>query len=536
MRHRIPTSRSSRAQSLMSIRNRALIAGTVLLAACTESVIPDYNNQTEAEFAVIQNQTQLQQLTVGILDVDRQVHDFQILFDETIARDIFRFDNPEPRYISEPLGPTEMSPTVFVGQSVFNGPYRAIRTAQNLITASEAAPDILPAGTENVEYGAEDKAATRGYAQTIKALSYMRLIEQRDTLGIAIYTTPTSLNPIECKENVLEYIAAVLDSGYEDLTAGAAEFRFDLPGGFEGFDSPETFAQFNRALKAKIAYYQAFDLYNRTGGADPGASTAGTIDAAAIAEGLEALGESFYNNGTSDELGVFHTYSAASGDYLNPNYNQAVYRINSRVVRESEGATFQRVGEDTLYYFVDTVAITLPNGTPSVRYDTTFTVPDQRIRNKVQLAYKASDCLALRDVQSCLIDKVNASNTHPLPIIRNDELGLIKAQLLWGSGQYQQALDIVNAFRGAAGLPGTLTLASFGDISSRAGREALMKEILRQKRNQLLFESAARFVDFRMFGFLADLGKERGNNPIPVFPFPNAEILARGGDTGQVCN
>ena len=498
----------------MSIRNRALIAGTVLLAACTESVIPDYDNQTEAEFAAIRNQTQLQQLTIGILDVDRQVHDFQILFDETIARNIFRMDNPEPRYVSEPLGPTAMSPTVFVGQSVFSGPYRAIRTAQNLITASEAAPEVLPAGSTTVPYGPNDKAATRGYAQTIKALSYMRLIEQRDTLGIAIYTAPTSLNPIECKENVLEEIAAILDSGYTDLTAGATAFRFDLPSGFAAFNTPPTFAKLNRALKAKVAYYQAFDLYARTGGADPAASNAGTINTAALADAEAALAASFLNTASPvDSNGAFHTYSAASGDYQNPNYNPSIYRINPRVVREAEGTTFTVSGSDT-----------------------TYTVVDKRVINKVDLVVTGTDCITLREVQSCFQDKVNASATDPLPLIRNDELALIKAQIHWGRGQYQQALDIVNAFRAHAGFATPLTLASFGDISSRAGQEALMKEILRQKRYQLLFESPARFVDFRMFGFLADLGKERGNNPIPVFPFPQAEILARGGNTAQVCD
>ena len=496
----------------MTIRNRAFLAGVVLLAACTETVVPDYNNSTEDQFSVIETEAQLQQLATGVLDVDRRTHDFQILFDETIARDVFRMDAAETRYITQPLGSGSMSPTVFVGQSVFNGPYRAIRSAQNLIIATEAAGEELRGG---VAFSATDKRAVVGFAQTIKALSYMRLVEQRDTLGTALYTTPTELNPIQCKENVLAYISAVLDSADADLAAaGTAPFMFTLPSGFEGFDTPATFRQFNRALKAKNAYYQAFDLFARTGGADPAASTAGTINAAALTAAEAALAASFLdlanvNNGE----GVYHTYSSASGDYLNPNYDQTKYRINPRVVREAEGTTFAVVAGDTVY-----------------------TVLDQRVQDKVDLAYVSADCLTVSLTRSCFIDRVNASNTTPIALIRNDELALIKAQIHWGKGEYQLALDIVNDFRADAGFATPLTLASFGGADDAAERLNLMREILRQKRYQLLFESPSRFVDFRMFGILGDFGPERGNQPIPVFPFPSAEALARGGVTDQTCD
>jgi starch-binding outer membrane protein, SusD/RagB family len=497
----------------MTIRNRALVAaGAVLLAACTESVVPDYNNSTESEFTVVRTQAQLQQLAIGILDVDRQTHDFQILFDETIARDVFRIDGSEPRYVNQPLGATSMSSTIFVGQAVFNGPYRAIRSATNLIDAVDAAGGTLAGG---VEFSDADKAVTKGFARTIKALQYMRLIEQRDTLGVAIYTSPTELNPIQCKENGLAYAAALLDSADTELQTAGGEFLFDFPSGFAGFDTPAGFRKFERALKAKVAYYQAFDLFARTAGADPGASTGRTIDAAKIAEAEAALAASGFSLLATDSSGVFHTYSLASGDYSNPNFDPSKYRINSRVLREAEGTTITVTGSDT-----------------------TFNVVDRRLLNKVVVDYDKTDCVAIADVSSCLVDNVNSSLTDPLPLLRNDELALIKAQLLWGRAQYQAALDIVNAFRRTqGGFTTDLTLAGdFGGATTTAQQDQLMLAILREKRNQLLFESASRFVDYRMFGYLSKLGKERGNDPIPVFPFPSAEVLARGGNTDQVCD
>jgi hypothetical protein len=500
----------------MSIRHWAVIAGAVLVSACSETAVPDFNNSTEGQFLNLTNRTQIQQLATGLLDVDRRTHDFQILLNETIARDVFRFDAAETRYITQPLGVGSMSATVFVGQGVYNGPYRAIRSAQNMITAINAAPEQLPSfnGGAQTPFTANDKRAVIGYAQTIKALSYMRLIEQRDTLGIARFTDPATINPIQCKENVLTHIAAILDSADADLTAGATEFAFDLPAGWEGFDTPATFRQFERGLRAKVAYYQAFDLFARTGGADPAASTARTINAAALTAAEQALAASFYTAGGDNTKGVYYTYFSASGDYQNPNFNPAIYRINSKVVREAEGTVTTVAGSDT-----------------------TYTVLDQRVRNKVDLTISAGDCVSISNASSCFQDKVNATNTTRLALLRQDELALIRAQIHWGRGQYQQALDIVNGFRSAAGFTVPMTLAgTFGGADTAAEQDALMKEILRQKRYQLLFESPSRLVDFRMFGFLGDFGPERGNQPIPVFPHPLAESQARGGDLSQVCN
>ena len=59
-----------------------------------------------------------------------------------------------------------------------------------------------------------------------------------------------------------------------------------------------------------------------------------------------------------------------------------------------------------------------------------------------------------------------------------------------------------------------------------------MREILKQKRYSLLFESGDRLVDYRMFGIYAEMGQEL-QPPVPgpqVIPFPSAEANARGGD------
>lgn len=512
---------------LTSITRGALVAGAVVLGACTETTVPDYNNPGESVYTNLSTAAQLESQAVGIIDSDRRSHDFQILLDETIARNVYRIDGSESRYITQNLRGNLATNSNFVGGSVFVGPYRTIRSAQLLIDAvGRYEDDELPVsqGGARIEFGDAEKAATVGLAQTFKALSYMRLIEQRDTIGIPLFSGLDDVNPILCKPSVLASISAILDSGYTSLTAaGGADFPFALPSGFAGFDTPESFARVNRALKAKNEVYRAFAAYAATT-----TPSRAAIDAAALTRAQEALDASFYDPAGDlvNAEGVFHTYSTAAGDYTNPNADIGVIRINPRVVREAEGATFTLVGPDTAW-----------------------SSPDQRLARKVDLYVDTdgtTDCLEASDVRSCFQDKVNSSLTHPLPIIRNDELHLLQAQIHWGRAQYPQAMAIVNDVRNRAG-----GLATPLVITEEL---PVLRAILQQKRYQLLFESAARFVDFRMYGLLAELGLERPSagedeewgteddiegylaTSTPVFPIPLAENLARGGDLSKTCN
>jgi hypothetical protein len=118
-----------------------------------------------------------------------------------------------------------------------------------------------------------------------------------------------------------------------------------------------------------------------------------------------------------------------------------------------------------------------------------------------------------------------AGPTSPLPILINEELLLVQAEALWGLQRDAEALALVNAVRTRSGGLAARTLASFPT------RLDLLREILKQKRYSLLFESTARLVDYRMFGLFNELGAElRPPTPGPkVIPFPQAEIDARGG-------
>lgn len=491
--HKTPL-RGSRPSS-MRIRTSALaVAAMALLGACKDTSVPDYNNPSQSDFEVIKSRSQLQSQITGLLDGDRQLHDFQILVQETIGRDVYRLDGAESRYITAPLGPPDIGNVNFMQTAIWNGPYANIRTARLLISATEKSTDAFPTPLTD-----EEKNGVYGVAQTIKALQYIRLIETRDTVGVPIVVSGgTTADPIRCKPAVLDYIAAVLDSGDVAFAAAGNNFAFEqLPTGFSSngsFADPAGFREFNRGLKAKVEIYRAFQNYH----------VDQSIDQVALNLAQQAIDSSFYNPAGSLRAGVYHVYSTASGDYSNPNYNPAVYRINPRVVKEAQAGDLrvpEKVNLDTL---------------------------DKRIK--------------VRDASSPYQDKVNASPTTPLAILTNAELVLLEAEILWGKGQYADALAEANIVRTSTQLFAGGGLAPATDVT----KSGVLHEILYEKRYALLFESPSRHVDYRMFGLLNELGRERtkglandpdptsdnfqGYDPVGALKIPTNEVLARGGD------
>ncbi len=318
-------------------------------------------------------------------------------------------------------------------------------------------------------------AGARGYAQTMKAMQYIRLIELRDTIGVPIALGRNALDPIRCKPAVLAYIGALLDSAATDLGAAGAAFPFVLPGGFSSngaFSTPAGFLKFNRGLKARNDVYRGFVGYAR----------AGAIDPAALNAAITALDASFASVAGNFRDGVYHTYSTASGDLVNQNFDNSVYRANPKVLSEAE---------------------------PS----------DQRLSKVRQ---DVNEVLRTEGVESDILFTILDGPTTPLPLLINEELVLVRAEALWGLNRDIEALAIVNAVRSRSG--------GFTTPLATLTHPALLREILKQKRYSLLYESPSRAVDYRMFGLWTELGPERTTTNFGpmVVPIPEAEANARG--------
>jgi starch-binding outer membrane protein, SusD/RagB family len=361
----------------------------------------------------------------------------------------------------------QFSPGAFLVDFLWTAQYRTIRGARELTRDADAS-SVLSAAS---------KAAVRGWARTWQANQYLRLIESRDTLGVPIVVSGSALDPVRCKPAVLSYIVALLDSAATDLSGAGAEFPFELSSGFTSngaFDTPARFRLFVRGLTAKALVYEGFADYARNG----------SVSSAALTSALAALDQSFADPAGALRDGVYHVYTNSSGDLSNGNFDLSVYRANPRVLAEAEAgdARQSKLHRDPL--------LRKSNNDSSVVSDIIFT---------------------------------NVTGpTTPLPILTNEELLLVRAEALWGLQRDPEALALVNTIRQRA-----------GNLPPKAGlsHADLLKEILQQKRYSLLFESDARLVDARMFGFFSQLGPElRPPGPGPsVVPFPQAEIDARGG-------
>ena len=228
---------------------RASVVATFMIAAflangCSDPMVPDYNNPQLP--SVIPSPDQLQNQITGLVAGDREQAAFFVLVLETMGRDAYRIDGADPRYVQQPLG--LFSPGAFLVDFTWNSSYRTVAGAQ-----------LLAVGVENSSvFSASEKAGAKGFARTIQALEYIKVIETRDSLGAPISTGSGKMEPISCKPKVLAYISALLDSAAADLQAAGSTFAFTLPSGFTGFADPPSFLEFNRALAAKVHIYRGF--------------------------------------------------------------------------------------------------------------------------------------------------------------------------------------------------------------------------------------------------------------------------------------
>ena len=208
----------------------------------------------------------LQSLAIAQLAADRQTFvgtgsAYPILAN-IYSRDIYRLDPSEPRYLNETIvgAPDRGS---FAGGGGWAGQYVTIRASNTLLTAlANPRPGV---------FSAAELSAIRGFAQTYKAIAYYRLVEMRDTIGVALQgDDPTDITPqaIICKKDMNNYVAALLDSANTNLVAaGNIAFPWSaFPTGMFAFGRDyrrvQDFIRFNRGWKGKVDFYRGMDHQN----------------------------------------------------------------------------------------------------------------------------------------------------------------------------------------------------------------------------------------------------------------------------------
>jgi hypothetical protein len=439
----------------------ALLATVAALCACSELTVPDYNNTSLDDLLTNPTPTKVAQAAQGLLVGTRTMMGPQngyISLLGILGRESYNFDAADPRFITEMLiGPLDGGSPAF-GGNLFGQPYLNIRNANTLLAAVGETPGMA----------ASDIEAVRGFAKTIQALDYLNAINARDDLGLPIATggdpreTPA---PISSKPEVFAHIVQLLEEGKTHLEASGPTFPFALSPGFAGFDDPASFIQFNRAIKARVDAYMG--------------------NHSAV---LTSLSESFLDVNAPLDLGAYHTYSTGSGDLQN--------------------LLFDPTGRAILAHpSIVTDAQTQPGG-----------APDARLTTKV--ATRPDGPRTVQDITSDVVFTIYNSNTAPIPIIRNEELILLRAEARLFTNDIPGAISDLNVVRARSG--------GLGNYAGPATQQAVLDELLYNRRYSLLFEGGHRWIDARRFGLLGTLPLALSTHTVqPRFPFPEAECLAR---------
>jgi hypothetical protein len=482
---------TSLGRSLRTFSARAVLAAVSIaaIAACNADDLNVPNPNQASIVAASGDPTAFQLLATGLFADERSTRTALITAVGLVGHESYTFTPQEPRNTTNALlgisvaGVRKLDPAGFATgpwgtqYGVLRDIFNFKKTISNLSSLSTA-----------------QKAAALGFAQTLEAQMLLEIAQTHDTLGavVEILEDPAAVAPFVSRDSVYKYILNTLDAAATNLTAGGAAFPFTFAPGFVGFTTPATFTQFNRALKARAAAN-----YATAGGG-----------AAAWATTLAALQASFLNASATSraalDIGPFYTYGASPDT---PN------GIAASVT-------------STLYGHMSflTDAQKKADGSLDDRYTA-------KIRTGLAPAQSPATADGPQSGTSTIGFKIWAVNTSPVPIIRNEELILLRAEARLATGDKAGAIADLNVVRqNSGGLPAsTLTAGSSTD--------AILDGILYEKRYSLMMEGQ-RWPDARRYNRLNTLPLDVTSGPnqnyvFKVFPIPQAECLVRAKLSGE---
>ncbi|MBT8262124.1 MAG: RagB/SusD family nutrient uptake outer membrane protein [Bacteroidia bacterium] len=357
----------------------------MVVAGCELEEIDNPNAPTVESFDEGASQADIQLLAAGIEAVIRNDLEFHYDTMSILAREYYDLSGVDPRYTGELLkGPLDNNG--FLTTRAFAAWYKVVKGANVLLNA-----------VENSEAGFSDadKNGYYGYANTMKAYALLMVLNRQYENGIRLdVADPDNLGPIVGYSEALTGIRAVLDEGFVNLANSGDAFDYDLSAGFDNFDTPSSFAQFNRAIAVRVALYQGN-----------------------LAEVRTLLNGSFFDLNGDLNLGVAHVFGLTGNDIPNaqfhvPNQSGQEFMIHDSWVADSEAGD-TRVDEKSILFETGTVMF---------------------------------DNLSA-DYQIAVYD----SNVDPVFMIRNEELILIYAEAQVDNDP-AMAVAAINRIRNEAGL------------------------------------------------------------------------------------
>jgi hypothetical protein len=281
---------------------------------------------------------------------------------------------------------------------------------------------------------------------------------------------------------VFGHIVALLDSANTSLGSASAAFPFQLSAGFSTFgtfNTPATFRQFNRALKARVQVYRGAIF----------SCAACFTDALA----LLTSGATFIDTlpGFNFDGGVYHSFGTGSGDLTNGLFDPTPAKLYAHPSLLTAAEQQQSGGQ-----------------------------PDRRLLNKTFAAANK----VYGSHSSDLAFERYANNTAPVPIIRNEELILLRAEANRGigaAGNLVAAAQDINFVRLNSG-----NLPAIANLGTQTA-DSILTVLLKEKRYSLLFEGGHSWIDHRHYGRLNRLPTQLGDAMFLLMPVPLDECLPR---------
>jgi hypothetical protein len=438
----------------------ARLAAVVLIAVagCREVTVPNYNSPDAGTLTSAPDANTIKLAVVGMIGNLRGRVAVETSHLGVMGKESYILEPSELRFTSQFLG-GPIDPREFIATSNdfgWSGAYRNLKQGAIILEAVTKLPDFTDAEKEGI----------RGFVKTFMAHELFTQIRIRDTAGVVIDISAADAPPapVASKTDVLTRIATLLDEAKAHLDAGGASFVFSVPSGFSLFNTPATFARFNRGIKARVEVHRG-----------------------QWTSALAALSQSFIDttSGSAATLSRGATHNYATGEANNGMLATNIF-VHPSII---------------------TGAQTRANGQPDLRLTQKTAATTTRVLLGVQGTHRFN---------------IYQTNTTAVPILKNEELILLRAEARYQSGDVEGALKDVNFIRVNSG--------GLGLLAGFASQSAFIDELLYNRTYSLLFEYGHRWVDARRYGRLAQLPKLNPGVSEKTFPyimFPQVECEPR---------
>ena len=404
---------------------------------------------------------QVRSAAVGLLVALRVDVTRWVLNNGILAREAYRLDTADPRFTTELLaGPLDPSNDAF-GGGQWATEFRAIQSGYAILKVIGSAQ--IPAGQQD---------AVRGFVHTMQAVAFLMILNSHteDSIPIDVDRAPNQPPaPFVTNDSAYKHVLSLLDSAQTELQVATA-FPFNLGPGFVGFTTPATFLKVNRALAARVQAYRASPFA-------PGAGCTACWDTV-----LTDLSASFLDPAAPLDFGAYHAYSTGNQD------------ITNALSQDPKTA----------------IQLAHPMVKDSAETQSASTLLDRRFLAKVTdrkgPTDTIADTLSLACLQSALSWLRYPSPSSSIPIIRNEELILLRAEANWFSAtpNKAQAVSDLNFIRQTSGnLPISTVTAASTDAE-------FVNALLHERLYSLLYEGH-RWVDMRRYGRLGQIIRDRPN-------------------------